>query len=93
MDSLLEDPVREAIGLSRPSWPVRALTRSALRLRARRARSGPPVETSAFVPGAAWTSYPDGYDLDQVGPPDQTELAADLLGRPATDDHPGTSAS
>jgi hypothetical protein len=93
VDSLLEDPVREAIGLSRPSWPVRALARSALRLRAVKVRFDPPAKTSTFVPGAAWSSYPDGYDLDEVGPPDQRELAAELLGKPVIEDQPRTSAS
>ena len=93
MDSLIEDPVREAIGLSRPSWPVRTLAHSALRLRAWKVRREPPTTTSTFVPGAAWKSYPDGYDLDEVGPPDQREFAAELLARHAAEDHPGTSTS
>lgn len=68
IDSLLEDPVRRAIGIARPPWIVRAGTGALLRMSARRARRGPARTEPAFTFGTPMFGYPNGYTLDDVGP-------------------------
>ena len=63
--SLMDEPLREALGLPRqPAWLGR-LVRRALRLRAFALRFAPP--RPAAKPYAAST-YPDGYTLADLGP-------------------------
>lgn len=61
-DAMLDDRLRTALGLPAPSAPIRWITRLLLRLKT----SG--KQKPAFTPGQFVTSYPDGYDIDTVGP-------------------------
>ncbi|MBB6628840.1 DUF2236 domain-containing protein [Nocardioides sp. KIGAM211] len=63
--ALMDEPLREALGMPRqPAWFVR-LVHVSLKARARVLRFAPPRRT-AFVPKPV--SYPDGYSLRDVGP-------------------------
>jgi hypothetical protein len=63
--AVMDEPLREALGLPRqPTWFVRAV-RSALRLRGRLLRFAPPRRT-AYVHRP--TTYPHGHRLEDLGP-------------------------
>jgi uncharacterized protein (DUF2236 family) len=63
--AVMDEPLREALGLPRqPRWFVRAV-RGGLRLRGRLLRFAPPRRTAyAHRP----TTYPHGYRLEDLGP-------------------------
>ena len=63
--AVMDEPLREALGLPRqPRWFVRAV-RGGLRLRGRLLRFAPPRRTAyAHRP----TTYPDGHRLEDLGP-------------------------
>jgi hypothetical protein len=63
--AVMDEPLREALGLPRqPRWFVRAV-RGGLRLRGRLLRLAPPRRTAyAHRP----TTYPDGHRLEDLGP-------------------------
>ncbi len=67
-DALLDPPLRRALGVATPPWPVRLGVHAALRLRARRQRLAAPAAAPVFMPGQPVTSYPDGYTIDDLGP-------------------------
>ena len=60
----------EAVGLPKPNSVMAALVIAAVRLRAARAAQRPLPVKARFVPGAAGSSssYPDGYELSEIGP-------------------------
>ena len=63
--AVMDEPLREALGLPRqPRWLVRAV-RGGLRLRGRLLRFAPPRRT-AYVHRP--TTYPGGYRLEDLGP-------------------------
>ena len=63
--AVMDEPLREALGLPRqPRWLVRAV-RGGLRLRGRLLRFAPPRRTP-YVHRP--TTYPDGYRLEDLGP-------------------------
>ncbi|GGS31621.1 oxygenase MpaB family protein [Actinokineospora fastidiosa] len=68
-NSLLDDVVRDALGVTGPPAPVRAAIRGAFRLRGRLLRRSDARPESAFTPGGVTPGYPDGYTLDRLGPP------------------------
>jgi uncharacterized protein (DUF2236 family) len=65
-DALLDEDVRRALGVPRPSLPMRAAVRAMLRTGAVVRRFTPAKEF--FTPGQPTRHYPDGYVLDQLGP-------------------------
>lgn len=75
LDSLLDDPVRDAIGLSRPPLPIRLLTTSLLFGSGFRRRHSPGNDKPYFEFGRPFGVYTEPYDLDDIGPADQRDLA------------------
>lgn len=67
--ALLDDQVRQALGLRPPSWTVRMVVAAALRARGTVVRRMlRPRTGSTFADGVRTSSYPDGYDIAAVGP-------------------------
>ncbi|MBX5483796.1 MAG: DUF2236 domain-containing protein [Myxococcaceae bacterium] len=67
---VMDDPMLQAFGLTRPPWPVRAGVACALRLRAQLVRHAPRPRLPRFVTAAPPRTYPAGYTLEQIGPPE-----------------------
>lgn len=65
-DALLDEELRRALGAARPGLPVRAAVGTLLRVGAVVRRFRKPRDF--FVPGQPSRHYPDGYELDQLGP-------------------------
>jgi hypothetical protein len=67
--ALYDDRLREAMQVPRASWPVRAGLHLGLRTRALGLRwlAGPRTVTP-FADGIRTETYPDGYDIDRLGP-------------------------
>ncbi|RCW40715.1 uncharacterized protein DUF2236 [Halopolyspora algeriensis] len=66
--ALMDDALLEAFDYPRPSRAMRALSRTALRLRGRFVRFLPPRTSPKYARQSAnIRSYPDGYDLDRLG--------------------------
>ncbi|MGX7826131.1 oxygenase MpaB family protein [Actinokineospora sp. 24-640] len=68
-NALLDDVVRDALGVSGPPAPVRGAIRGAFRLRGRLLRFAGARPESAFTPGGVTPGYPQGYTMDRLGPP------------------------
>ncbi len=66
LDVLLDEPMRQALGLPAPSRVTAMLVNGLLRLRAKRAASKPAADL--WQPGQANAAYPAGYTLDLIGP-------------------------
>lgn len=71
--SLLDPPVREAIGLGKPNMVVKQATDRLLRLVALRTRISPPRREPAFVFGAPFGFYTEPYTMDDIGPSDEQQ--------------------
>jgi hypothetical protein len=67
-DTLLEPPVRAALGVPEPPRPLEAAVHGALRARGRLRRFARVPEADLWTPGRPNTAYPDGYALDHIGP-------------------------
>jgi len=67
--SLLDDPLIDAFGFTRPSRFMRSVVPSALRLRAAVAGWLPPRQRPRLRTEMAHPSYPKGYVIEQLGPP------------------------
>ncbi len=66
--SLMDDPLLEAFGYKKPPAAVVALSRRAMRARARFVRLLPPRRTPAgFADSRRQRSYPAGYRIEQLG--------------------------
>ncbi len=65
--ALMDDPLLDAFGLARPAAPVRRLAERAMRVRARALRWLPRNRVETRVQDLTWRSYPDGYDIDELG--------------------------
>jgi ER-bound oxygenase mpaB/B'/Rubber oxygenase, catalytic domain len=66
--ALLDEPLLDALGYSRPSPRVRAAAEGALRLRARVVRGLPPRRRPFRAERLRWVrSYPHGYAIEQLG--------------------------
>lgn len=68
-NALLDDEVRAALGVTGPPAPARLAIRAAFRLRGRLLRFARPRLTSVFTPGGVTPGYPEGYRLEELGPP------------------------
>jgi hypothetical protein len=69
IDALLDDPLIEAFGFPRPSRRTRALVTGALRLRAALLRLLPARRRPFLRTEQRQRSYPAGYRIEDVGPP------------------------
>lgn len=66
--ALMDEPLRRALGYGRPSWPISFLAPRALRLRGRLLRLFPARVRPKQLDDIRWIrSYPDGYQIDQLG--------------------------
>jgi hypothetical protein len=68
--ALMDDPLIEAFGFPGPSPIARRLVSGVLRLRARALRWLPPRRRPRLRTAMRHPSYPDGYRIDQLGPPE-----------------------
>lgn len=67
--ALLDDPVIEAFGFSRPSRLMRWLVPTVLRLRAALIRFLPPRKRPRLRTEMTHPTYPTGYTIERLGPP------------------------
>ena len=67
--SLLDDPLIDAFGFPRPSRLMRRVVPGALRLRAALAGLLPPRRRPRLRTEMVHPSYPQGYVIEQLGPP------------------------
>lgn len=65
---LLDEPLRQAAGVPRPGWLAGAGLRALLKLRAIQERGRPARQQPEFEPGGSVISYPDGYQITDLGP-------------------------
>ncbi|WP_082859746.1 oxygenase MpaB family protein [Alloactinosynnema sp. L-07] len=68
-NALLDDALRHALGVNGPSAPARGLIRLIFKVRARILRWHKAPTNSGFTPDGVTPGYPDGYSLEQLGPP------------------------
>jgi hypothetical protein len=69
VSSLYDERLRRAMKVSRPAWPVRAGLHLGLRARAALLRRlGRLRTTPMFAGGIKTKTYPDGYEVGQLGP-------------------------
>jgi ER-bound oxygenase mpaB/B'/Rubber oxygenase, catalytic domain len=73
--SLLDDPLINAFGFPRPSRFMRCFVPGALRLRAALAGLLPPRRCPRLRTQLRHPSYPDGYVIEQLGPPKLVDAA------------------
>jgi hypothetical protein len=67
--ALMDDPLIEAFGFPRPSPLLRRLVGGALKLRGQLAGLLPPRRHPRLRTAMRHPSYPDGYTIEQLGPP------------------------
>ena len=68
--AMLDDPLIEAFGFRPPApWMQRAV-RMALRLRGRLSGLAPRREVPRLRSAMRRPSYPEGHDIDRIGPPE-----------------------
>ncbi|MFI6760555.1 oxygenase MpaB family protein [Micromonospora sp. NPDC050417] len=67
-DTMLDPPVRTALGVPEPSRAVEMAVHGLLRLRGRLRRFATIPDRDLWTPGQPNAAYPDGYTLDQLGP-------------------------
>jgi hypothetical protein len=68
--ALLDEPLLDALGFPHPSPRVRAAAEAAVRARSRVVRALPPRRTPRYRTLEKHRSYPNGYEIDTLGPPD-----------------------
>ncbi|MCF0091879.1 oxygenase MpaB family protein [Micromonospora sp. MH99] len=69
VSAMYDAPLRRATRVATPPWPVRAGLHAALKTRTRLQRwFGSPRTTPLFAEGISARSYPDGYEISQLGP-------------------------
>jgi hypothetical protein len=68
--SLLDDSLLSAFGFPRPSAPIRFLVPKVLRLRGRFAGLLPPRKQPRLRTAMGHPTYPHGYVIEQLGPPE-----------------------
>jgi hypothetical protein len=66
---MLDDAMRDAFGFPAPPPVVGSLVRGSLRARARVLRLLPARSSKSFVTGQPQRSWPNGYQIAQLGPP------------------------
>lgn len=70
-DSLLERPVRAALGVPEPPRILEATVHALLIAKGRMRRFSRIPDAALWTPGRANVAYPGGYTLDQIGPGDE----------------------
>ncbi len=70
--AMLDEPLRRAFGYPKPLPLMRLAVHGSLLLAAKLLRFLPPRREPFLLTRAAHRSYPDGYQLDNLGPPDIT---------------------
>jgi hypothetical protein len=70
--ALLDEPLCRALGLPRPSPRERTAAEAAVRGRAALVRRLPPRRRAVFRTLERHRTYPHGYEIAQLGPPDAT---------------------
>ncbi|MEU8315012.1 oxygenase MpaB family protein [Micromonospora sp. NPDC049033] len=69
VSAMYDAPLRRAMRVDAPAWPVRDGLHLALKIRSRLQRwFGAPRTTALFADGIKAKSYPDGYKISQLGP-------------------------
>ncbi|MFF5217830.1 oxygenase MpaB family protein [Micromonospora sp. NPDC000442] len=69
VSAMYDAPLRRAMQVDKPAWPVRAGLHLALKMRARLQRwFGTPPTTPLFADGIHTKTYPNEYDVSQLGP-------------------------
>ncbi|MEU8073108.1 oxygenase MpaB family protein [Micromonospora sp. NPDC049151] len=69
VSAMYDAPLRRAMRVDAPAWPVRDGLHLALKIRSRLQRwFGAPRTTALFADGIKAKSYPDGYEISQLGP-------------------------
>jgi hypothetical protein len=68
--ALLDEPLCDALGLPRPSTRERAAAEAAVRVRAALVRRLPARRRPVFRTLERHRTYPDGYEIPRLGPPD-----------------------
>ncbi|MEH0981386.1 oxygenase MpaB family protein [Micromonospora sp. CPCC 205556] len=69
VSAMYDAPLRRATRVRTPAWPVRAGLHLTLKMRSRLQRwFGTPRTTALFADGIKTKSYPDGYEISQLGP-------------------------
>jgi hypothetical protein len=71
MYALMDEPVLDAFGFPRPSRMTRYVVNSALKLRARALRWLPPRKRPRLRTLMKHRTYPNGYAIEQLGPPEK----------------------
>lgn len=67
--AVLDEPLREAVGFPRPPAALRRAAEASLRARSRAVRILPPRRQPRLRTRIRRRSYPDGYRLEELGPP------------------------
>ncbi len=75
--ALLDDPLLDAFGFPHPPAALRAVVGGLLRLRARLLRLLPERRQPRLRTGPRRPTYPQGYQVEQLGPPLDAAPAAD----------------
>jgi hypothetical protein len=90
--AMLDDAMIGAFGFPRPLPLARPVLRSLLRLRGRVVRCLPPRRTAHFFVDSPTRTYPQGYEIDRLGPPKlvaaETKRRAAEGGTPPVSDIP-----
>ncbi|MBM0275504.1 oxygenase MpaB family protein [Micromonospora tarensis] len=69
VSAMYDASLRRAMRVEPPAWPVRAGLHGALKVRSRLQRwLGTPRTTAMFADGITTRSYPNGYEISQLGP-------------------------
>ena len=68
--ALLDEPLLDALGLPHPPRPLRAAAEAGVRARSRAVRVLPPRRKPRYRTLEKHRSYPDGYELEALGPPE-----------------------
>ncbi|TCB97174.1 DUF2236 domain-containing protein [Micromonospora zingiberis] len=69
VSAMYDAPLRRAMRVDTPAWPIRAGLHLALKTRSRLQRwFGTPPTTPLFADGITTKTYPNGYDISQLGP-------------------------
>ena len=69
ISAVLDEPLLDAVGFSRPSTVERRAVEGALRLRSRAVRLLPPRREARLRTRLRRRSYPGGYRIETLGPP------------------------
>ena len=67
---LLDDPLLDALGFPRPSPRLRRLAESGIRARSQAVRFLPPRRRPRLRTLEKHRTYPHGYEIEELGPPD-----------------------